>query len=177
MNMIHIQPTAHAQSASWAQPIEMLFACHGRVKNFCRQLGMLPDYLAKNGINQAVKNDVKQIITYFNVAAPLHHEDEETDFFPALLRYVPQAKADILKLEAEHVGIHKIWAQLGVQLQELIDEKRTGIEQNLLDDYRAAYARHIALEEPLFELGQKHIPAEQLTAMGKIMAERRKIRK
>ncbi|WP_443090124.1 hemerythrin domain-containing protein [Basfia succiniciproducens] len=174
--MINIQPSALMQSATWAQPIEMLFACHGRVKIFCRQLGMLPDYLAENGVNQAVKNDVKQIITYFNVAAPLHHKDEESDFFPALLHYVPEAKTDILKLEAEHIGIHGIWEQLGVQLQELIDEKRTTIEQNLLDDYRAAYERHIALEEPLFELGQKHIPAEQLTAMGKIMAERRKVK-
>lgn len=175
--MINIRPIINAQPATWAQPIEMLFVCHGRVKNFCRQLEILPNYLAENGIDQAVKNDVKQIITYFNVAAPLHHEDEESDFFPTLLCYAPEAKANILQLEAEHIGIHKIWAQLSVQLQELIDEKRAAISQNLLDEYRAAYDRHIALEEPLFELGQQRIPADVLTAMGKIMAERRKIRK
>lgn len=175
--MITIQSPVLFQPATWAQPIEMLFACHGRVKNFCRQLGMLPNYLAENGIDQAVKNDVKQIITYFNIAAPLHHEDEESDFFPTLLCYAPEAKANILQLEAEHIRIHKIWDQLGCQLQELVDEKRTAISQNLLDEYRTAYERHIALEEPLFELGQERIPAEELTAMGKIMAERRKIQK
>lgn len=41
--------------ASWNEPIEMLYACHSKVKRFCRQLTILPDYLAKNGCNQAVK--------------------------------------------------------------------------------------------------------------------------
>ena len=40
--------------ASWNEPIEMLYTCHGKVKRFCRQLTILPDYLAKNGCNQAV---------------------------------------------------------------------------------------------------------------------------
>ncbi|ABR74421.1 cation-binding protein [Actinobacillus succinogenes] len=173
--MFNLHSDTSAHSATWAQPIEMLYACHGRVKNFCRQLEILPDYLAEHGIDQAVKNDVKQIITYFNVAAPLHHEDEESDFFPTLLCYAPEAKATILQLEAEHINIHDLWEQLGAQLQELVDEKRSTVSQNLLDDYRAAYERHIALEEPLFELGQNRIPAEELAVMGQIMAERRKI--
>ncbi|WP_044470740.1 hemerythrin domain-containing protein [Mannheimia massilioguelmaensis] len=171
--IINIQPQG---SATWAQPIEMLYACHGRVKRFCQQLKILPDYLIKNGVNQAVKNDIKQLITYFNIAAPLHHEDEELNFFPALLKYQPQAQIDIDKLESEHISIHRIWAQLSVQLEELINEQRSEIDQKLLDDYTAAYARHIALEEPLFELGQHYIPEDELVAMGKIMADRRKVK-
>src|SRR3712207_7353667 len=53
-------------SITWAEPIEMLYACHGRVKNFCHQLRILPAYLATHGVNQAVKNDVQQILNYFN---------------------------------------------------------------------------------------------------------------
>ncbi|VEI45489.1 hemerythrin HHE cation binding domain-containing protein [Actinobacillus equuli] len=68
------------QFASWAEPIDMLYACHSKVKRFCKQLHILPEYLAKNGVNQAVRNDVQQILNYFNLSAPLHHEDEECDF-------------------------------------------------------------------------------------------------
>jgi len=71
--------------ATWAEPIEMLYACHSKVKRFCKQLQILPVYLAEHGVNQAVKNDVQQILNYFNISAPLHHDDEEKDFFPALV--------------------------------------------------------------------------------------------
>ena len=57
------------QFASWNEPIEMLYACHSKVKRFCRQLTILPDYLEKHGCNQAVKNDVQQILNYFNQSA------------------------------------------------------------------------------------------------------------
>ena len=80
------------QFATWNEPIDMLYACHSKVKRFCKQLTILPGYLEKNGVNQAVLNDVKTILQYFNHAAPLHHDDEEKDFFPALIEKAPQAK-------------------------------------------------------------------------------------
>ena len=58
------------------------YACHSKVKRFCKQLTILPGYLEKNGVNQAVLNDVKTILQYFNHAAPLHHDDEEKTFSP-----------------------------------------------------------------------------------------------
>ena len=124
------------QFATWNEPIDMLYACHSKVKRFCKQLTILPGYLEKNGVNQAVLNDVKTILQYFNHAAPLHHDDEEKDFFPALIEKAPQAKESVDELERQHV-------------------------------------RHLALEEPLFELGKQYLSAEQLTAMGKIMFARR----
>ena len=54
------------QFATWNEPIDMLYACHSKVKRFCKQLTILPGYLEKNGVNQAVLNDVKTILQYFN---------------------------------------------------------------------------------------------------------------
>ena len=45
-------------SSTWNEPIEMLYACHSKVKRFC-QLSILPDYLEKHGYTQAVLNDVE----------------------------------------------------------------------------------------------------------------------
>ncbi|MDY4280566.1 MAG: hemerythrin domain-containing protein [[Pasteurella] mairii] len=161
------------QFASWDDPVAMLFACHSRVKKFCHQLQILPDYVAKNGYNQAVNNDVQQIIQYFTQAAPLHHDDEEKDFFPALVNYAPQAQKDIDELERQHVILHQNWANLCVQLQELLREQRANVERELIKQFVAGYDVHIAIEEALFKLGRKHIPAPELQAMGKIMAARR----
>lgn len=170
--MLNLEPQ---NFPTWNEPIEMLYTCHNKVKRFCNQLRILPDYIIKNGINQVVKNDVQQILTYFNKSAPLHHDDEEKDFFPALLEKLPEVQADIDKLENEHVVLHQNWAQLSVQLEQVLTGERPNVERALIADFIAAYERHIALEEPLFELGKTHLPADELKSMGKIMSERRKV--
>ena len=161
--------------ATWAEPIEMLYACHSKVKRFCKQLQILPAYLAEHGVNQVVKNDVQQILNYFNISAPLHHDDEEKDFFPALVEVYPQAQENIDQLESQHETLHQSWADLAVQLTELLENQRTQIDEALIKRFVSGYDLHIPLEEPLFELGKQYIAQETLTEMGKIMAERRKV--
>jgi len=170
--MFTIQPNT---SVTWAEPIEMLYACHGRVKNFCRQLRILPDYLVKNGVNQAVKNDVQQILNYFNLAAPLHHDDEEKDFFPALVQIAPQAQVNIDELERQHIKLHENWTALSKQLNALLHNECNEIDVQVIEQFITGYDAHIALEEPLFEMGKQYLSTEQLQAMGEIMAARRKI--
>ncbi|MDG6895633.1 hemerythrin domain-containing protein [Volucribacter amazonae] len=161
------------QFASWQDPIEMLYACHSKVKKFCRQLAILPDYLAKNGVNQAVKNDVRQILSYFNQAAPLHHDDEEQDFFPALVKHQPQAQSRIDELAEQHHQLHQNWALLSTQLEQLLLGEREQVDQVLIEHFIAGYDSHIAIEEPLFELGKQCLSAQELQTMGTIMAKRR----
>lgn len=161
--------------ASWNEPIEMLYACHSKVKRFCRQLTILPDYLAKNGCNQAVKNDVQQILNYFNQSAPLHHDDEEKDFFPLLVKYVPEAQKDIDELERQHVTLHGSWTKLSEQLQALLKDERENIDVELINHFVSGYDKHIALEEPLFELGKQHLSESELREIGDIMSARRRV--
>ena len=161
--------------ASWNEPIEMLYACHGKVKRFCRQLTILPDYLAKNGCNQAVKNDVQQILNYFNQSAPLHHDDEEKDFFPLLVKYVPEAQKDIDELERQHVTLHDSWTKLSEQLQALLKDERENVDVTLINHFVSSYDKHIALEEPLFELGKQHLSESELREIGDIMSARRRV--
>ena len=163
------------QFVTWAEPIEMLYACHSKVKRFCKQLQILPAYLAEHGVNQAVKNDVQQILTYFNVSAPLHHEDEEKYFFTALVSVHPKDQENIDSLENQHISLHQYWDELAVQLVELLEDKRTAIDEELIKRFVSGYDLHIPLEEPLFELGKEYLSQEQLTEIGQVMAKRRQI--
>ena len=148
------------QFATWNEPIEMLYACHSKVKRFCHQLSILPSYLEKNGVNQAVLNDVKIILQYFNQAAPLHHDDEEKDFFPALIAKV-------------HVDLHENWRLLSEQLNALIAQEREDVDATLIQRFVLGYDKHIAIEEPLFELGKQHLSEAELNSIGKVMSKRR----
>lgn len=168
--MLKLEPQ---KFVTWDEPIDMLYACHGRVKQFCRQLQLLPDYIDQHGLNQAVKNDVRQILNYFNQAAPLHHDDEEKDFFPALAQKLPETQKAIDELEMQHEALHQNWYELREKLEALLAEKITNIDPELIQRFVAGYDLHISIEEPLFELGREHLLADELASMGKIMAERR----
>lgn len=163
------------QFATWNEPIEMLYACHSKVKRFCRQLSILPDYLEKHGYTQAVLNDVEQILSYFNRAAPLHHDDEELDFFPQLVKVAPQAQSTIYELEQQHKNLHENWNALSAQLEELISEQRQNIDEHLIERFIQGYERHITLEEPLFEMGREFLADDVLSEMGKNMSIRRQV--
>lgn len=164
------------QFASWQEPIEMLYACHDKVRRFCHQLSLLPRYLEKNGVNQAVLNDVKIILQYFNQAAPLHHEDEEKDFFPALMAKAPETRTKVKELERQHEELHESWHLLSEQLIELMEQKRQNVSDELIDRFIAAYNNHLFIEEPLFELGKAHLSEQELAEMGKIMSARRHLK-
>ncbi len=170
--MLNLEPQ---KFVTWDEPIEMLYACHGKVKSFCRQLQLLPDYLEKNGVNQAVKNDVQQILNYFNQSAPLHHDDEEKDFFPALIKQRPEAQTDVDLLEAQHIELHRNWDELSAQLVALLNGEIQQIDRELIQRFVAGYDQHIAIEEPLFELGREHLSQEELNSIGQIMADRRRV--
>ncbi len=168
--MFHPNPQA---VPTWDNPIEMLFACHGKVKQFCHQLSVLPDYVAQNGVNTTVREAVQRIQTYFNQAAPLHHADEEQDFFPALLRHAPHVQAEIDELARQHVVLHKNWENLCAQLNALLAGERADLAADAITRFTESYDKHIAIEEPLFELGSEILPRTTQQAMGKIMAKRR----
>lgn len=162
------------RSVTFAEPLEMLYACHGKVKRFCGQLDMLPGYVAEHGFNLAAAQAVKQIMHYFGTAAPLHHQDEEEDFFPLLVKYAPQAAGTVAELESQHQTLHANWAALKSHLEALESGSAKKVEADTIRRFTLAYASHIALEEPLFEMGRRFVPDDQLAAAGGKMAARRR---
>ncbi len=158
--------------ASFAEPIAMLYACHDKVRRFCNDLNALPDYVAEHGVNAVVQEAVHRIRHYFAVAAPLHHQDEEIDFFPLLQQYVPESAATIQQLTAQHQTMHQVWQQLNEVLAKLSEAQVTA-DLNIIPSFVAAYTEHMRLEETLFELGKASLPTPLLQQIGLRMARRR----
>lgn len=161
-------------SITWDEPIEMLYACHGKIQRFCAQLEKLPNYVQQNGLDEMLVRNIQQILTYFQVAAPLHHHDEEDDFFPLLLRYAPQAQATLDALESQHFVLTENWQKLSAQLNQLLAHERENVDEDCITQFVQSYASHMVLEEPMFELGKQVIPPESLREIGQIMAQRRR---
>lgn len=158
---------------TWDDPIEMLYACHDKVKKFCNQLEQLPKYLTEYGCNDMVRQAIAQIMHYFNTAAPLHHADEELDLFPELLKCYPVSETIINELIEQHTKLHQNWDILNHQLQEILDGYRDVIDSNIIQLFTQNYDHHILQEEQLFEWSQRYISEAILHQLGRNMAKRR----
>ncbi|MCF7521223.1 hemerythrin domain-containing protein [Neisseria sp. ZJ106] len=162
------------RSVTFAEPIEMLYACHGKVRRFCRQVGMLSAYLEENGCNDVVLQSIRSIRQYFDVAAPLHHQDEENDFFPLLLRYAPQAQEGVDELLRQHAALHDNWQAVAAEFERLEHDRSYRPSEKVLARFVGSYDVHLGIEEPLFELGKQFVPQEELAKIGERMAARRR---
>ena len=78
-------PGLRSPSAGFDQPFEMLGACHERVQRTLDLLQRLQTYLAEQGVDDSARQAARDVLRYFDIAAPLHHQDEERHVFPPLL--------------------------------------------------------------------------------------------
>ena len=172
-------PLHAAPAAGFDQPFEMLEACHERVQRSLRLLLRLARHLADQGPDADAAQAARDVMRYFDIAGPAHHEDEERHLFPALLA---QGGADnvalVQGLQQDHVRMSAQWQLVRADLQEVLAGRWSpalGQAAPLRwQAYAALYDRHIVTEEnqaypaarPLFDAGA-------VQAMGQEMAQRR----
>ncbi|MBK6615623.1 MAG: hemerythrin domain-containing protein [Ottowia sp.] len=172
-------PGFSAPAVGFEQPFEMLEACHDRVRRSLALLRRIVDHVDAHGHDAASRSAVADVLRYFDLAGPHHHEDEERHVFPPL-----QAHADarlreaVARLRADHVRMNALWARLRQALLAWQGDAPPPIgagERALVDAFVAAYESHMALEEsvaypaarPLFGDGE-------LQRIGDEMASRRR---
>ncbi len=135
----------HPELPTTDTPLEMLVACHGRVRKFTDTLVRLADHLATHGPDDQARQAATAILRYFEQAAPRHHADEEEDLFPALL----QAAGDrpdctglrdtVAALTREHEELDAEWQSVRQQLRAVVEGKAADLHA---DDRARRFAQH-----------------------------------
>src|SRR5665647_521132 len=64
-------------AVGFEQPFEMLEACHERVNRMLALLVRLREYLPGHGTDDNARQAARDVMRYFDLAAPHHHQDEE----------------------------------------------------------------------------------------------------
>jgi hemerythrin-like domain-containing protein len=136
-----------APGAGFEQPFEMLQACHERVERMLGLLERLAQHLAEVGADAPARQAARDLMRYFDLAAPNHHEDEERHVFPALRTLGQGALAD--RLHADHEAMAGLWAELRAALVALADDGAAALPDVVRCDFAALYRRHLADEEAL----------------------------
>jgi len=160
------------------QPFAMLEACHERVQRTLGLLGRLREHVRQQGVDHDARQAARDVLRYFDIAAPLHHQDEELHVFPLLLaEATPEVRALVTRLQQDHVAMTADWAAARAGLQALLDETATGftpLDEAALDRFVMRYGAHIAAEEGVaYPAAAALLPPAALAAMGREMAARR----
>lgn len=163
------------------QPIEILTLCHEKVRRFTRLTGKLRTHVAQRGADDAAAEAASKVLRYFNIAAPLHHDDEDLDVYPALLALSRDAFEDdqktrldaaIHRLQNEHAELASLWADASKWLEN-IEQKKIIPPPDNLSQFIHAYAHHADCEEaeiyPFIQL----LDQDTLREIGLRMARRR----
>lgn len=175
------EPGQRTPVASWDHPFEMLRACHERVQRMLSLLGKLQAHVVRNGVDEQAQQAARDVMRYFDQAAPLHHEDEELHVFPAALSMGDaDATAGVKRLQADHHGMEAAWRQLRVDLQALLDLPpsapltRAWQTAERVQNFSALYSDHIRIEEDLiYPAVEAGLTPESAERMGCEMAGRR----
>lgn len=173
----HLSP-----DAGFEAPFDMLTACHERVHRMLRLLARLQMHLADKGWDRQAADAARDVMRYFDQAAPLHHEDEERHVFPALqAQGTTEEKAVVRRLQADHEAMAQAWPHVRALLLGVRDAASSehwqpwdAAARQMLADFSARYDEHIRLEEELvYPAAQSALDETSLSAMGADMQQRR----
>lgn len=159
------------------QPFELLAACHERVRRTLRLLQRLVAHAERHGADAQVADAARDVLRYFSIAAPLHHEDEERHLLPLLRTSAQPALAEAAsRMAADHVQLRAQWPPIGQALVQLADGQLPDLA--VLQERVAAFCQlhetHLALEDGLVlpAAARRADPALRRT-MSADMAQRR----
>jgi hemerythrin-like domain-containing protein len=161
--------------AGFDEPFEMLDACHQRVERMLVLLGRLSEHLGSKGADAQAQQAARDVMRYFDLAAPHHHEDEERHVLPRLREGGHAALAE--RVLREHAAMAVAWVGVRGVLQAVEQGRCETDAAAVARQWRAfaaLYREHIALEErDVFPIAREQTSADGLLAMADEMARRR----
>jgi hemerythrin-like domain-containing protein len=172
-------PGLSSPAAGFEVPLEMLAACHERIRHQCETLQRLATHLVDRGADEEASTAASAVLKYFDTAAKLHHQDEEVDLFPALIESMAGSDAVCLQdmirhLAVEHRKLEGMWTQISHDLRRVSTGQSQGLDKTAVDGFVASCLRHIDYEESeLLPMAARLLTTAQLDEVGRAMRERR----
>jgi hemerythrin-like domain-containing protein len=164
-----IQPVA----PSIDDPIALLLACHDKVRHFAGLTLRLRDHMVTHGPDQQAQEAARAILRYFRIAAPLHHDDEERDLFPALDQDAnPALKRALHELVSEHAELASLWRGV-VPWLEATQAGETAVAPDTLSSFEQRYIAHADREETEVYPAAKMLTPAVLRGLAETMVARR----
>jgi hemerythrin-like domain-containing protein len=134
-----------------------------------------------NGADEQVRQAARDVMRYFDKAAPQHHRDEELHVFPVLLGLQDVALVQLVaRLQQDHLRMQSAWTLARSLLEEVESGQRSRFNEAddaILDTLCGLYADHLKAEDAVaFPRASAAIEPDRLQAMSRDMMARRGVR-
>jgi hypothetical protein len=177
-----MRPLLQTVAPSIDDPIELLLACHDKVRRFAglslrlrEHLAQTPDAAQADAHAQQAQEAAQSILRYFDVAAPLHHDDEALDLFPALQGLGrPILNRCMAELQTEHETLAALWLPVRGWLQ-CVAQGQAGSPPAALSDFVQGYLAHAQREEDEVYPAATQLSPAQIKAISAAMVARRTV--
>lgn len=174
------RPILFDAPAGFDDPLEMLLGCHRRIEKQLETLKRLCTHLQERGVDAEASTAAQAVLRYFQSAAPNHHQDEELDLFPLLQARIADASEQERfrtlreRLATEHRGFEGAWSRLRKPLEGIGEGLMRTLPAQEVEEFAAAYARHILAEESdLPQWFERWLDEADRRTLGRSMAARR----
>jgi hemerythrin-like domain-containing protein len=168
-----MRPSIQPVAPSVDDPIELLLACHNKVRRFADLSVRLRDHVATHGADKQAQEAAQSILRYFNIAAPLHHDDEEQDLFPALRTMgIDGLNLALSSLTTEHTRLNALWQRMQPWLQDMAQGMSTEVPSTV-EEFAQAYKAHAQREEDEVYPAASQLTAAQRLRISAAMVRRR----
>ena len=173
-----LQSLVPTPAAGFDEPFEMLQACHDRVQRTLDLLARLREHLLSHGADSQAQHAARDVMRYFDLAAPHHHRDEELHVFPPLLAGSDRGlQALVARLQHEHVQMEAHWNGARPVLAGIAEGRLARLDaaaEAKLDAFTAVHADHMAAEEQVaYPAARAMLDAGDLSSAGQEMRRRR----
>jgi len=177
-------PGHSAPLAGLEAPFEMLAACHERVERMLALQAKLQQHLKDKGCDEPARQAARDVMRYFDLAAPLHHQDEELHVFPPLLAGGDTALRELVeRLLRDHRQMEGAWVEARRTLQAVADSPANAPagpaplapeQAGALERFAALYRQHLDDENGVaYPAAQAALAPAAVQAMSQDMMQRR----
>ena len=172
-------PGFESPAVGFDQPFEMLMACHDRVRRSLTLLERLMAHVGTRGHDQHSRSAAADVLRYFELAAPLHHQDEELHLCPALSGSGLENLSETVEgLLSDHQRMGRLWTPMAVLLRDWMRPDAAlaadDIALDRLQEFTGLYKAHLRTEEGIiFPAARARMDAPALVRMSADMQRRR----
>lgn len=178
---IRLSSLVAAPGAGFEEPFGMLEACHERVHRMLKLLARLREHVRAQGVDTQARQAARDVMRYFDQAAPQHHLDEELHVFPPLLAGGDAGVTQVVRrLQQDHLEMESRWKDAREVLVLVADGVVARLDaegEAALDAFAGLYGDHIRAEEEVaYPAAEGLIDPAAREAMGQEMMRRRGVR-
>jgi hemerythrin-like domain-containing protein len=156
--------TATRQATEGGTPLQDFSTCHAGFVTVLEAALGLPEMLDTAARSRACAADMLKM---FGDRLLAHHDDEERDLFPAVLRIArpgeeaERARIMVTQLVREHREIAQLWKRLEPSVQAVANGYLPRLDSALLQELVDRFNAHVRTEEEEFLPFAQHVLARQ----------------